>query len=859
MNDLKKVIYSLAASARLEDRIGAVCIFSLKFLPLTQRANDSQSDDSDPLPQHAQEMLQYLVDMFSPYFLLEILQTSQMPEVQEAGCIALMLALQYRFAPCSVVHSMRSDMIQCFLCNSNVDLVEKWQLLLRLCWVASRSESTENSPNDTIMTEAILSCLAKKEPYPPSSSILSSSPIQVNLPHSVLNSIVDDVMQSAAENFTRASKSSVTLTEKAASGLRSLCVQCLHGAASERYRDDTIRALTILLDTRFLDPKWTLSTTDENNFPVVLTSIIAGEIRLITEEIACFVPVLAPWPATAEQIDQRTKEEARLSRDLHVLSQCMTLLQLTYTNLLGADTDASEDGEDGVVLPVWQQCTGENLLRLKVLLQEAQTCLLDLLCQLAAPTALPMFIHNRLPLLLHIAHLNGDVTVDEDEEYDTSDRMENEMRLILTLMAGVKSVVRDGLNRFILEDEAARQRLLEEHTISAGGTEGEMQNETPHQQKFHSGWEALMTLSSLWILPVNCPVDDYGGFTSSIVPRSVSASARDAAGRTKLTVEEKFEIREVFAGLRHLWLREDSSYDTLYMMTAVIQDLQEQHDAEENNLGPSSKRTRDDDDDDDDDDEVGASATDRQIAWLEALRDTNAQTIQSDIPKRLGHQSLRVAEKVLAPLIHMLVRYIPLFVDFLQLDEEEATEHEHDGEWEEDQETQRVIFNGVFLLLRSLRLLLQATSPLLTRLARVQDRDVHSDVAAEDRVSGVTTAFATLFDWSLPTTRPPHHVQDSHNSHDRRGGEWSLTTNSDARFLVEEALPRCLISIVAVVRQQLQQNHGQQHPHQYLQQQQKKGASDSVERILQEVQLVQGMLMKIERVAMRRDPSPQTN
>jgi hypothetical protein len=76
---------------------------------------------------------------------------------------------------------------------------------------------------------------------------------------------------------------------------------------------------------------------------------------------------------------------------------------------------------------------------------------------------------------------------------------------------------------------------------------------------------------------------------------------------------------------------------------------------------------------------------------------------------------------------------------------------------------------------------------------------------------------------------------------------------------VEEALPRCLISIVAGVRQQLQQNHGQQHPHQHPQQQQKKGASDSVERILQEVQLVQGMLMKIERVAMRRDPSPQTN
>ena len=470
---LHRAVQRLLRSKRLDDRVGAVCIFALKMVSISQ----SEDREDGILSPDCLACLQEITSALSPFFFLEMAQTSEISAVQEAGIIALLLAIQYRAVSVATLLSLQPEVVRCFIFNANGALGEKWRLLLRLCWVPPPATDSWAPPP---LAESVLTCFQQLSSFPPSSSSPTSKTVAILRPHDVLQAVADSLVEASAT-------CPVELSAPAAEALRTLCIQCLHGAASENLRDDALRALSVLLDTRCLRPHWTTLSSSgpadhAETFPVLLLSVVVGELRLVCEEIACFVPALAPLHTSDASPEQREREEARLCRDSHVLSQCCRLLRWVYHLLLGTDDDEADDAQalDGGGL--WQRCTSSVLLKLRGLLLEALKLLSDLLCQLAAPDALPAFLRHRLPLLLHTyvdSAEGSEVRASEDE-------VAHAMRLLLTIFSAVKSAVRDGLTRIVLEDSSARAPL----------TESRVDAQSPSL----TVWQAALSLSSLALL-----------------------------------------------------------------------------------------------------------------------------------------------------------------------------------------------------------------------------------------------------------------------------------------------------------------------------------------------------------------------
>lgn len=719
-------------------------------------------------------------------------QTSEISAVQEAGIIALLLAIQYRAVSVATLLSLQPEVVRCFILNANGALGEKWRLLLRLCWVPPPATDSWAPPP---LAESVLTCFQHLSSFPPSSSSPTSKTAAILRPHDVLQAVADSLAESSAA-------CPVELSAPAAQALRTLCIQCLHGAASENLRDDALRALSVLLDTRCLRPHWTtLSSSDPadhaETFPVLLLSVVVGELRLVCEEIACFVPALAPLRTSDVSPEQREREEARLCRDSHVLSQCCLLLRWVYHLLLGADGDEVDDAQalDGGGL--WQRCTSSVLLKLRGLLLEALKLLSDLLCQLAAPDSLPAFLRHRLPLLLH-TYVDS---AEGDEVRASEDEVAHAMRLLLTIFSAVKSAVRDGLTRLVLEDSSARAPL----------TESRVDAQSPSL----TVWQAALSLSSLALLPAACPVDAFGRFVAGEADNATSRRTADPS-RQKLSAEELLETKEVFEQLRMVFVLEDGCHDTLYLLAAVLQDLVcgVDGDADADDVADSDVDEDEGDDPESDDEE----ADEQQLRSKEKLPPLPNPDVSTRTSRRLGSAAVTIAEQVLAPLLSTLQRMVPMFVGQIQAQFEE----EVDEDAEEDAaQARQVMSDAVYLALRCVRLCLRQCLPMLKRLVKTVTLDGHQ------QVSSITAAFAALFQWSLPQ---------------RDGNAKALRTKApDAQELVEDVLPAALMTIIAVLRQQMQWRRASKMS---------TAASASedhvVQVILREVQLVQRMLMKVE-------------
>lgn len=780
---LYRTAQRLLRSKRLDDRVGAVCIFALKMVSISQ----SEDRDDGILSPDCLACLQEITSVLSPFFFLEMAQTSEISAVQEAGIIALLLAVQYRVVSVATLLSLQPEVVRCFIRNTNGALGEKWRLLLRLCWVPPpAAEGWAPTP----LAESVLTCFQQLSSIPPSSSLKTTAIVR---PHDVLQAVADSIAESSAT-------CPVELSAAAAQALRTLCIQCLHGAASENLRDDALRALSVLLDTRCVRPHWTTlssfgSGDHAETFPVLLLSVVVGELRLVGEEIACFVAALAPLRSSDVSPEQREREEARLCRDSHVLSQCCLLLRWVYHLLLGADGDEADDAQalDGGGL--WQQCTSSILLKLRGLLLEALKLLSDLLCQLAAPDSLPAFLRHRLPLLLHTYTDSA-----EDAEVRASeDEVAHAMRLLLTIFSAVKSAVRDGLTRLVLEDSSARAPLAESRVDG--------------QSPSLTVWQAALSLSSLALLPPACPVDAFGRFVTG---EANDAAARRTAdpSREKLSAEELLEAREVFEQLRMVFVQEDGCYDTLYLLAAVLQDLVcgVDGDADADDVATNS---------DDDEDEGGSKSDEeeddeRQLRCKEKLPALPKPDVPTRTSRRLGSAAVTIAEQVLAPLLRTLQRMVPMFVGQIQAQFEE----DEDGE-EDAAQARQVMSDAVYLALRCVRLCLRQCLPMLKRLAKAVTPD------GRQQVSSITTAFAALFQWSLPQS-------------DSTAKALRIEA-PDAQELVEDVLPSALMTIIAVLRRQMQWRRATKAST-------ATSASEDhvVQVILREVQLVQRMLMRVE-------------
>lgn len=782
---LHRAVQRLLRSKRLDDRVGAVCIFALKMVSISQ----SEDREDGILSPDCLACLQEITSALSPFFFLEMAQTSEISAVQEAGIIALLLAIQYRAVSVATLLSLQPEVVRCFILNANGALGEKWRLLLRLCWVPPPATDSWAPPP---LAESVLTCFQQLSSFPPSSSSPTSKTVAILRPHDVLQAVADSLVEASAT-------CPVELSAPAAQALRTLCIQCLHGAASENLRDDALRALSVLLDTRCLRPHWTTLSSSgpadhAETFPVLLLSVVVGELRLVCEEIACFVPVLAPLHTSDASPEQREREEARLCRDSHVLSQCCLLLRWVYHLLLGTDDDEADNAQalDGGGL--WQRCTSSVLLKLRGLLLEALKLLSDLLCQLAAPDALPAFLRHRLPLLLH-TYVDG---AEGSEVRASEDEVAHAMRLLLTIFSAVKSAVRDGLTRIVLEDSSARAPL----------TESRVDAQSPSL----TVWQAALSLSSLALLPTTCPVDAFGRFVTGEADGTTTRRTADLS-RQKLSAEELLEAREVFEQLRMVFVQEDGCYDTLYLLAAVLQDLVcgVDGDADADDVADSDVDEDEGDDPQSDDEE----ADEQQLRSKEKLPPLPKPDVPTRTSRRLGSAAFTIAEQVLAPLLSTLQRLVPMFVGQIQ------AQFEEEADDEDAAQARQVMNDAVYLALRCVRLCLRQCLPMLKRLVKTVTLDGHQ------QVSSITAAFAALFQWSLPQSD---------------GKAKALRAEApDAQELVEDVLPSALMTIIAVLRQQMQWRRATKAS---------TAVSTSedhvVQVILREVQLVQRMLMKVE-------------
>lgn len=92
-------------------------------------------------------------------------------------------------------------------------------------------------------------------------------------------------------------KAPVSISVQGSITLRSLFVQCLYGAAQQEIRDEALSSLSELLSYPFtISPEWTILKLEaktekslSDSFPVLISSIVSGEIHFLVEGLSYLV------------------------------------------------------------------------------------------------------------------------------------------------------------------------------------------------------------------------------------------------------------------------------------------------------------------------------------------------------------------------------------------------------------------------------------------------------------------------------------------------------------------------------------------------------------------------------------------